>query len=81
MQYGILLRKQYPDIYKQFMDYCNNREIKFKPVTVYPKDTQSGQSFMCIIMLEADNESLRQVQTVGVRIRTVDVLNYPLSTD
>lgn len=81
MQYGILLRKQYADIYKQLMDYSNNMEIKFKPVTVYPKDTQTGQSFMCIIMLEADNESLRQVQTVGVRIRTVDVLNYPFSSD
>ncbi|KAL3276885.1 hypothetical protein HHI36_012256 [Cryptolaemus montrouzieri] len=73
-QRGVSLRRQHPDIYKQLQTYVDSNCVKFTPVTVYPKDVNTGRSFMCIIMLEATTESVRQIETAGVRVRTVDVL-------
>lgn len=71
------MRRQHPEIYKQLNVYCEGA-VKFTPVTVYPKDSATGKSFMCIIMLEADTESLTKIVTAGVRVKTVDVLTNPL---
>lgn len=79
LQFGVLLRRQYPEIYKQLSVYCEGGTTEFTPVTVYPKDTVTGKSFMCILMLEATEENIRKVENVGVKIRTVDVYNYPFS--
>lgn len=73
-QRGISLRRHYPDIYKQLCAYAENNREKFTPVTVYPRDNVTGKSFMCIIMPDAEPESVEQVTTAGVRISTVDVL-------
>ncbi|KAJ3641533.1 hypothetical protein Zmor_028037 [Zophobas morio] len=71
---GVSLRRQHPVIFKQLCAYANGSCDKFTPITVYPKDVNTGKSFMCIIMLEADPDSLRQVESAGVKVRTVDVL-------
>lgn len=71
---GISLRRHYPDVYKQLCAYTENNIEKFTPVTVYPRDSVSGKSFMCIIMPDVEPESVEQVTTAGVRISTVDVL-------
>ncbi|KAJ8931543.1 hypothetical protein NQ314_015532 [Rhamnusium bicolor] len=76
---GVSLKKQHPEIYRQLMVYCEDPSVKFTPVTVYPKDSVSGKSFMCIIMLEANEESLKKVESAGVKvIRTVDLMKNPL---
>lgn len=71
---GVSLKRQHPIIFKQLCAYADGSCDKFTPITVYPKDVNTGKSFMCIIMLEADPESLRQVESAGVKVRTVDVL-------
>lgn len=74
-QRGVSLKRQYPDIYKLLSEYVNGNCDKFKPVTVYPRDAETGKTFMCIIMPDADPESLKQVIDVGVKVRSIDVLN------
>ncbi|XP_045469344.1 uncharacterized protein LOC123677004 isoform X2 [Harmonia axyridis] len=73
-QRGVSLRRQHQDIYKQLQSWMEENCTKFTPVTVYPKDVNTGRSFMCIIMLEADEESVRQIELAGVKVKTVDVL-------
>lgn len=63
-QRGVSLRRQHQDIYKQMQIWMEENTAKFTPVTVYPTDVNTGRSFMCIIMLESDEES----------VKTVDVL-------
>lgn len=70
---GVSLETQHPVAFKQLSAYVEGSD-KFTPITVYPRDVNTGQSFMCIIMLDADPDSLRQVELAGVRVRTVDVL-------
>lgn len=74
LQKGISLKRQYPDIYHQLCLYVEGNCDKFTPVTIYPHDSETGKTFMCIIMPEADPDSLEQVITAGVQIRTIDVL-------
>lgn len=76
---GVSLKKQHPEIHKQLNVYCENESVKFTPVTVYPTDSVSGKSFMCIIMLEANEESLKKVENAGVKVRTVDLMKNVLS--
>lgn len=73
-QRGVSLRRHYPDVYKRLCTYVENNQEKFAPVTVYPRDDATGKSFMCIIMPDAEPESIHQLSTAGVRISTVDVL-------
>lgn len=74
-QRGVSLKRQYPDIFKLLNEYVNGNCDKFKPVTVYPRDAETGKTFMCIIMPDADPDSLKQVIDVGVKVRSIDVLN------
>ncbi|XP_065156297.1 uncharacterized protein [Atheta coriaria] len=74
-QRGVSLKRQYPDIYQQLSSYVEGKKNKFTPVTVYPKDTNTGKPFMCIIMPDVEPECLEKVTTAGVRVRTVDVLD------
>lgn len=74
LQKGISLRRQYPNVYQQLCLFVEGTCDKFTPVTIYPYDPETGKTFMCIIMPEADPDSLHQVVTAGVQIRTIDVL-------
>lgn len=71
---GVLLKKQQPEIHKQLQEYCNNVSTKFTPVTMYPKDNVSGKNLMCIIMFDANEESVKEVENAGVRVKTINLL-------
>lgn len=61
-QRGVSLRKQFPDVYTKLCAYVEGKTDKFSPVTIYPRDTTSGKSFMCIIMpdiIEPDKIKLK----------------------
>lgn len=71
---GVSLKRQYAEIYKKLDTYCEDLSVKFETQTIYPKNAITNKSFMCIIMLESDAETLRHVEKAGVKVRTVDVL-------
>lgn len=71
---GVSLKRQYPDIYKRLDAYCEDLSVKFEAQTIYPRNATTNKSFMCIIMLESEPETLKHVEKAGVRVRTVDCL-------
>ncbi|XP_066159299.1 serine-rich adhesin for platelets isoform X1 [Euwallacea fornicatus] len=71
---GISLKRQYPELYKQLDSYCEDLSVKFEAQTIYPRNAITNKSFMCIIMLESDPETLKHVEKAGVKVRTVDCL-------
>ncbi|KAI8517988.1 hypothetical protein Bbelb_040050 [Branchiostoma belcheri] len=58
---GVILRHQYPDVYRKLCVYVEQNE-SFPPVTIYPRDTNTGKTFMCLIMPDSDPEILEWVQ-------------------
>ncbi|KAG5896475.1 hypothetical protein JTB14_005856 [Gonioctena quinquepunctata] len=75
---GVNLKKQHPEVHRQLMTFCSDVGVKFTPTTVYPKDSVSGKSLMCIIMLEANEECLKDVENAGVSVRTIDLMEDPV---
>lgn len=71
---GVSLKRQHPDIFAQMKQYCEDTNIAFTPATVYPRDSETGKSFMCIIMLEVTKENLVKLENAGVKVRTVDLM-------
>lgn len=53
---GVDLRRTYPDIYSKLCNYVENDE-PFLPVTIYPRNCQTGSQFMCVIMPESSDTS------------------------
>lgn len=73
---GVLLRKHYPEIFQRLQTYTEGQSDKFNPVTLHPRDSQSGQSFVCIIMpVHTDSEFIKLPSAAdgGNRVTTVDV--------
>ena len=72
-QRGVELRRTYPDIYSKLCSYVENDE-PFIPVTIYPRNTITGNQFVCIIMPEsADTDTppppfdpTRHVETINI---------------
>ncbi|XP_035705443.1 uncharacterized protein LOC110846990 isoform X1 [Folsomia candida] len=69
---GVDLRRVYPDIYSKLCNYVENDE-PFLPVTIYPRNSQTGGQFMCVIMPESSDTSyglssdpLRKVETINI---------------
>ncbi|XP_022234774.2 uncharacterized protein LOC111082860 isoform X2 [Drosophila obscura] len=73
---GVLLRKHYPEIYQRLQTYTEGQTDKFHPVTLHPRDSQTGQSFVCIIMpVHTDSEFIKLPSAAdgGNRVTTIDV--------
>ncbi|XP_032293536.1 serine-rich adhesin for platelets isoform X3 [Drosophila virilis] len=74
---GVLLRKHYPEIYQRLQSYTEGQTDKFNPVTLHPRDSQTGQSFVCIIMpVHTDSEFIKLPSAAdggGNRVTTIDV--------
>ncbi|XP_034472726.1 uncharacterized protein LOC117780345 isoform X3 [Drosophila innubila] len=74
---GVLLRKHYPEIYQRLQTYTEGQTDKFNPVTLHPRDSQTGQSFVCIIMpVHTDSEFIKLPSAAdggGNRVTTIDV--------
>lgn len=67
---GVHLKKHFPEVYSRLAAYVDGTSERFIPMTIYPKDVNSGKSFMCIIM--PDNEVERSSPVDG-KVTTVDV--------
>lgn len=70
---GVSLRRHFPQVYAKLGAYVDGSVDKFAPVTIYPRDQNSGRSFMCIIMLDAEPERLQLLPTDSSRVKTVDI--------
>lgn len=73
-QRGIVLQQHYPEIFKHLYSYVENICEKFAPVTVCPQDSFTGKSFICVIMPDAEPESIRHMTAASVRISAVNIL-------
>ncbi|XP_020716569.1 uncharacterized protein LOC101451834 isoform X3 [Ceratitis capitata] len=74
---GVLLRKHYPEIYQRLQTYTDGQTDKFNPVTLHPRDSQTGKSFVCIIMpvhtSDSDVIKLPSASDGNNRVTSIDV--------
>ncbi|XP_037910139.1 uncharacterized protein LOC119650960 isoform X3 [Hermetia illucens] len=72
---GVSLRKHYPEIYQRLQNYVEAITDKFAPVTIHPRDSQTGQGFVCIIMPNSGETELSRLpkSDTGNRVSTFDV--------
>lgn len=77
-QRGVNLRKHYPEIYQRIHSFAEGITDRFLPVTIHPRDTTTGQSFICIIMPnldETDRIKLPESDNGNI-VHTIDCLNF-----
>jgi len=56
-QRGVELRQQFPDVHRKLREYADgDADVTFTPVTVYPRDRDTGKTFMCVIMPDTEPE-------------------------
>ncbi|XP_035775980.1 uncharacterized protein LOC118458005 isoform X7 [Anopheles albimanus] len=49
-QRGVQLRKHYPEVHQRLATFVEGTTDRFLPVTLHPRDSGTGRSFVCIIM-------------------------------
>ncbi|XP_055300136.1 uncharacterized protein LOC129567351 isoform X2 [Sitodiplosis mosellana] len=47
---GVSLRKHYPEIFQRLNSFVEGTTDRFMPVTLHPRDSSTGQPFICIMM-------------------------------
>ncbi|CAG7716287.1 unnamed protein product, partial [Allacma fusca] len=78
LERGVDLRRTYPDIYSKLCTYVEHDE-PFLPVTIYPKNSNTGSQFVCVIMPESSDSTLEdyassdKVETVNISESSYDL--------
>lgn len=77
-QKGINLRKHHPEVYQRLSNYVEGLVERFLPVTIHPRDSATGKSFVCIIFPQnCDADKIKmppgQPDGTGDRVQTIDV--------
>lgn len=74
---GVNLRKHYPEIFQRLMSFVEGTTERFLPVTIHPRDTTTGQSFICIIMPNLDeSDRIKMPESdAGNVVQSIDCLN------
>ncbi|GAB6027727.1 hypothetical protein CHUAL_001963 [Chamberlinius hualienensis] len=62
---GVNLRLNFPDVFHRLCSYVENDE-SFPPITIYPKDGNTGQIFMCVIMPNSGTGTNSNLTVPGV---------------
>lgn len=73
---NILLRTQYPDVYRKLSIYADAGET-FPPLTIHSKDSDTGATLVCVIMPEADQNKIRKLSSECMNLRKIDVTKPP----
>ena len=73
---NILLRTQYPDVYRKLSIYADVGET-FPPLTIYPKDSDTGATLVCVIMPEPDQNKVRKIASESEIVRKIDITKPP----
>lgn len=74
---GVNIRRHYPEVFQRFMSFVEGTTERFTPVTIHPRDTNTGQAFICIIMpIMSDTDRIRLPETEesGNTVITIDCL-------
>lgn len=73
-QKGINLRKHFPEVYQRLSNYAEGISA-FLPVTIHPRDNNTGRPFVCIIFPQNDSEKIKlpPKQETGDHVHTIDV--------
>ncbi|XP_059612211.1 uncharacterized protein LOC132258764 isoform X2 [Phlebotomus argentipes] len=83
-QRGVNLRKNYPDVFQRLSSFADGSAERFLPVTLHPKDSATGRTFVCIIMPHGgDPDQLKMpnsdagshVQVVNVSLEHLDYIS------
>jgi hypothetical protein len=71
---GINLRKHFPEVYQRLSNYVEGLS-SFLPVTIHPRDNNTGRPFVCIIFPQSDSEKIKlpPKQETGDHVQTIDV--------
>lgn len=81
---GVSLRKHYPEIFQRLNSFVEGTTDRFMPVTLHPRDSSTGQLFICIMMPnlgETDRIKLPQSDKSDKgNIVTIDCLEVDQST-
>ncbi|XP_058056411.1 uncharacterized protein LOC131207798 [Anopheles bellator] len=76
-QRGVQLRKHYPEVYQRLATFVEGTTDRFLPVTLHPRDSVTGRSFVCIIMPNygevADRVQFPVSENSDDRVVTIDV--------
>lgn len=73
-QRGVNLRKHYPEVFQRFSTYVDGATEKFIPVTLHPRDSNTGQSYVCIIMaVTNENEMKIPGSENGANVQVIDI--------
>lgn len=73
---GVSLRKHYPEIFQRLVSFVEGTADRFLPVTIHPRDSTTGLSFICIIMPNSggsDRIKLPEPEN-GNTVETIDCL-------
>uniref|UniRef100_A0A1A9V7H0 MYND-type domain-containing protein n=1 Tax=Glossina austeni TaxID=7395 RepID=A0A1A9V7H0_GLOAU len=73
---GVVLRRHYPEIFQRLQSFAEGQTEKFNPVTLHPRNSQTGQNFVCIIMpVHSESEIIKLPSAAdgGNRVTTIDV--------
>lgn len=73
-QRGVTLKKHFPDVFHRLSTYIEGAAEKFVPVTMHPRDSYTGVSFVCIIMaVSTENEIKIPSSENGANVQVIDI--------
>lgn len=78
---GVSLRKHYPEIFQRLNSFVEGTTDRFMPVTLHPRDSSTGQPFICIMMPNlGETERIKVPESERGNIVTIDCLEVDQST-
>lgn len=74
-QKGVSMRKHFPEVFQRLSSYVEGTTDRFVPVTIHPRDSNTGRGFVCIIMpVTSENEvKIPTSSDSGSKVTIVDV--------
>lgn len=78
---GVSLRKHYPEIFQRLNSFVEGATDRFMPVTLHPRDSSTGQPFICIMMPNlGETDRIKLPESDKSNIVTIDCLEVDQST-
>lgn len=78
---GVSLRKHYPEIFHRLNSFVEGTTDRFMPVTLHPRDSSTGQPFICIMMPNlGETDRIKLPESDKSNIVTIDCLEVEQST-
>lgn len=73
-QKGVNLRRHFPEVFQRLASYVEGTSDRFLPVTMHPRDNNTGRSFVCIIMpMTNENEIKIPSSDNGAKVQILNM--------